>query len=82
MSGIRILQLLKTGLKIIFDESIIHIDEYTKLPDIFNNITEVDKTVLTGDTGLKLSIDWNKHLSDKRQEKERKGFVHHPFSLS
>ncbi len=72
MSGIRILQLLKTGLKIIFDAIIIHINEYTKLPDIFDNITEVDRTVLTGDNGIKLSIDWDKHLSDKESSDNQK----------
>jgi len=64
-SGIKSLQLLKNGLKIVFEERIIHSENLPELANLLRRMNEIEKITITGDGGFKLKIDWDKFAYEK-----------------
>ena len=70
--GIKSLQLLKTGLKFVFEDRIIHSEHFPELINSIRKMTEVAKVVLTGEGELKLKIDWEKYKDTEKAFQDNK----------
>ena len=70
--GIKSLQLLKTGLKFVFEDKITHSEHFPELINSIQKMTEVAKVVLTGEGELKLKIDWEKYKDTEKAFQDNK----------